>query len=299
MRLVLAVLVVLALLCPGAGSAQQPVVQATALRGVVVDMSGAVVQGATIEVLGASSSPVTVQSDGAGRFTIDALPPSVAPTPLVARVSADGFAVAEVTLGNAEQGDLRIVLAPAALDEAVTVTASRGADRLAGAPTTAVMTGAELVAAGAGAIDDALRQTPGFSLFRRSTSRVANPTTQGVTLRGVSGSGASRSSVLADGLGLNDPFGSWVYWNRVPLASIDRIEVMRGAGGDLYGAEALGGVVQVVTLDAANGSGARLVAEYGGQETSRLSAFLAARTGALERVGDGRTVRHRRDLRGT
>ena len=54
----------------------------------------------------------------------------------------------------------------------------------------------------AGALDDALRSTPGFTLFRRSSSRVANPTTQGVTLRGVSGSGASRTLVLADGVPL-------------------------------------------------------------------------------------------------
>jgi len=45
--------------------------------------------------------------------------------------------------------------------------------------------------------------------------------------------------VLADGVPLNDAFGSWVYWNRVPLAAIDRVEVVRGATGDLYGADAL------------------------------------------------------------
>ena len=47
-------------------------------------------------------------------------------------------------------------------------------------------------------LDDQLRSVPGFSLFRRTSSRVANPTTQGVTLRGLSASGASRTLVLAD-----------------------------------------------------------------------------------------------------
>ena len=277
MRLALGAVVAAVLLCPSAGSAQEPVVPGPGIRGLVVDMSGGIVQGATIELIGAPAM-LAVESDAAGRFVIEAVLPTHGTRGMSLRVSAAGFAVADVTLADATPGELlRIVLAPAALDESVTVTASRGADPLAGAPTTAVVTGAELVASGAGAIDDALRQTPGFSLFRRSTSRVANPTTQGVTLRGVSGSGASRSSVLADGLGLNDPFGSWVYWNRVPLVSIDRIEVMRGAGGDLYGAEALGGVVQIVTLDASGGARARLLAEYGGQATSRLSGFAAAR----------------------
>ena len=67
-------------------------------------------------------------------------------------------------------------------------------------------------------LDDQLRSVPGFSLFRRTSSRVANPTTQGVTLRGMSASGASRTLVLADGVPLNDPFGAWVYWDRVPVA---------------------------------------------------------------------------------
>src|SRR3970040_676668 len=94
---------------------------------------------------------------------------------------------------------------------------------------------AELANSAAGSLDDALRNSPGFSLFRRSSSRVSNPTTQGVTLRGVSGSGASRTLVLADGLPLNDPFGSWVYSNRVPQAAVDRGGVVRRAVGDLDG----------------------------------------------------------------
>jgi outer membrane receptor for ferrienterochelin and colicin len=45
-------------------------------------------------------------------------------------------------------------------------------------------------------LDDRLRQVPGFSLFRRTSSVVANPTTQGVSLRGIGSSGASRTLVL-------------------------------------------------------------------------------------------------------
>src|SRR5687768_17877064 len=81
----------------------------------------------------------------------------------------------------------------------------------------------------AATLDDALRAVPGFSLFRRSSSRVANPTTQGVTLRGLAASGASRALVLADDVPLNDPFGGWVYWNRVPSAALSEVSVARGA----------------------------------------------------------------------
>lgn len=96
-------------------------------------------------------------------------------------------------------------------------------------------------------VDDLLRQIPGFSLFRRSSSLVANPTTQGVSLRGIGPSGVSRSLVLLDGVPLNDPFGGWVYWSKVPLESIERIEVVRGGGSALYGNYALGGVINIVT----------------------------------------------------
>ena len=96
----------------------------------------------------------------------------------------------------------------------------RGADSPAA---TTVVTSAELLSSAATTVDDALRFTPGFTLFRRSSSRAANPTTQGVTLRGLSASGASRTLVLADGVPLNDPFGGWVYWSRVPQAAIERI----------------------------------------------------------------------------
>src|SRR6185503_2624673 len=77
-------------------------------------------------------------------------------------------------------------------------------------------------------------------------SRVANPTAQGVTLRGLGGSGASRALVLDDGVPINDPFGGWVYWGRVPSGEVDRVEGLRGGGSHRYGSGALAGVVQLV-----------------------------------------------------
>src|SRR5260370_18656107 len=88
-------------------------------------------------------------------------------------------------------------------------------------------------------LDDLLRQVPGFSLFRRSTSRVANPTTQGVSLRGLGASGPSRALVLEDGIPVVDPFGGWVYWDRIPRAELSSDEVFRGGSSSLYGSNAL------------------------------------------------------------
>src|ERR1043165_9192142 len=129
--------------------------------------------------------------------------------------------------------------------DSITVTATRTETRLADTPSSVVVLNREAInASPATTIDDALREVPGFTLFRRSGSRSANPTSQGVSLRGIGASGASRAIVLDDGVPLNDPFGGWVYWGRLPRASLDRVEVLRGGASDLYGSAAMGGVVQ-------------------------------------------------------
>jgi outer membrane receptor protein involved in Fe transport len=250
-------------------SAQGPDAPVSAISGTVVDASGAPVPNVLVRAETDSGRVAETRTAEDGRFTLADLGAGDA----TVRAAADGFSASTATLAAGERGrSLRLVLHPSPLSDSVTVTGSRGTVRLDSPAGTTVLNSAALFNSGAGALDDALRNTPGFSLFRRSSSRVANPTTQGVTLRGVSGSGASRTLVLADGVALNDPFGSWVYWNRIPQAAIDRVEVVRGATGDLYGADALGGVVQVLTF----GPGRprlRAVADGGSHDTARGSLF--------------------------
>jgi outer membrane receptor protein involved in Fe transport len=96
-------------------------------------------------------------------------------------------------------------------------------------------------------LDGALRSVPGFTLFRRSDSFTANPTAQGVSLRGLGPSGASRSLIVLDGVPLNDPFGGWVAWTKVPRDGLARAELVPGGGATAWGNAALGGVVQLIT----------------------------------------------------
>src|SRR5262249_56562425 len=100
---------------------------------------------------------------------------------------------------------------------------------------------AQAVSSGAVGRDEPFKAGEGLTLLVRRSWRVSNPTSQGVALRGLGGTGASRSLVLADGVPLNDAFGGWVYWDKVPQVAIDRVEVERGSGSDLYGADAIGG----------------------------------------------------------
>ncbi|MFN9430793.1 MAG: TonB-dependent receptor plug domain-containing protein [Acidobacteriota bacterium] len=99
-------------------------------------------------------------------------------------------------------------------------------------------------------LDDRLRLVPGFSLFRRNSSLAANPTTQGVSLRGLGSSGASRTLVIWDGIPLNDPFGGWIYWTRVPAEEVDRAEITRGATTSLFGDRTMSGSVALFTRPA-------------------------------------------------
>ncbi len=207
------------------------------MTGVVRDASGAPVAGATVRTTGADCRAET-GVDGA--FSLDCAKPGDRLT-----VEAAGLRAA---LFVASEGPNRVTLDTAPFADTVVVTATRGDGRTtsAAAPVS-ILTSTDLALAPPIPLDDALKVVPGFSLFRRTTSRSANPTTQGAGLRGLSASGASRALVLADGEVLNDPFGGWVYWNRVPATAVDRVEVVRGGASDLYGADALVGVVQVVT----------------------------------------------------
>jgi outer membrane receptor protein involved in Fe transport len=127
-------------------------------------------------------------------------------------------------------------------------------------------------------VDDVLRLVPGFSLFRRSSSLASHPTTQGVSLRGIGPSGTSRALVLQDGVPVNDPFGGWVYWSRIPMQAVEQIEVVRGGGSSVWGNYALGGVIHVLTRrPVARGAWAEV--SYGTQNTLNLDALLTEAQG--------------------
>ena len=102
-------------------------------------------------------------------------------------------------------------------------------------------------------IDEALRRVPAVSLFRRTTSLSANPTTQGLSLRAIAPSGAGRALVTLDGVPINDPFGGWVIWAQAAPESVSGIDVIRGSGAGPYGAGALTGVVALQERDADGG----------------------------------------------
>jgi outer membrane receptor protein involved in Fe transport len=135
------------------------------------------------------------------------------------------------------------VEAESSLDEVI-VTATRSARPLNDLPASAsLVTSTEVQDTPAQSLDDILRHVPGVNLPIQ-TGIQAHPTADNVSMRGL---GGIHALVLVDGVPLNDPFFGYIQWGRLPLESIDHVEVVRGGGSPLWGNFAMGGVINVIT----------------------------------------------------
>ncbi len=114
-----------------------------------------------------------------------------------------------------------------------------------------------------------------MQLFRRSDSRTANPTAQGITLRGLGGNASSRTRLLLDGVPLVDPFFGSVPFSAIDPAALSRIRIVRGGGRVSAGAGSVAGTIDLFSAgprelgrgaasafgnDRGDGSGSALVA---------------------------------------
>ena len=214
------------------------------VEGIVRDSSGAAVPGAEVTISSGSFNASQV-TDWQGRFQFSHLPiPSGTLT-----VSSRGFTTVQQAWDARIQGakPLEITLTPKGQTAVINVTATRTEQRVSDTAASVTVFNQQVLATSGGiALDDKLSEVPGFTLFRRNGSLFANPSSMGVSLRGVGSSGASRALVISDGIPLNDPYGGWVYWNRVPPTAVDSVEVVQGGVSDLYGSNALGGVINIV-----------------------------------------------------
>jgi outer membrane receptor protein involved in Fe transport len=230
----------------GVGAAQGQV--AVQLQGHAVDLTGGVLSGVTVEVRQTPGGPVVGQAvtDASGSFSVvlhDGVPGNFV---VEGRTSAMDSGV--VTVAVAQGGSqVDLVMNPTAVQQSMTVTATRSEVSVGALSNTiAVLSAEQLENYPALTLDEQLRQHAGFELFRRSSGWVQNPTSQGISLRGLGSTAASRTLVLADGAPLNDPFGGWVHWNEIPSGALDAVTIATGGGSDLYGSSALGGVINVL-----------------------------------------------------
>ena len=233
----------------------------------VEDPSGAAIAGATLT--DAAGKPLG-KTDQSGELSI----PCAAPCRI--HISVPGFQEQEVMLTGAEA----IRLQPSKQSEQITqVTAYRAPlGELESPATTRQLSGQSLQQSPGVTLDGKLRVLPGVETFRRSSSLVANPSSQGISLRGLGSTSASRTLVTEDDVPLNDPLGSWIHWQEQPELAIQSIQLVRGGASDLYGSSAIGGVINVIPARP-TGDDVQISNSYGGEQTFDESLLVQAKRG--------------------
>ena len=101
---------------------------------------------------------------------------------------------------------------------------------------------------GSNRLESVLADIAGQQQFRRSDSRSANATSQGITLRGLGGNASSRALLVLDGVPQADPFGGWVAFPAYATGRLDRIRVTRGGGSGYWGPGALAGTIELESV---------------------------------------------------
>ncbi len=165
--------------------------------------------------------------------------------PCTVRVSAPGFAPQSISL----TASATVRLQPSSAAQEITVTAYRAPlGELQSPITTRLLTQQALHTTAAITLDGKLAQIPGVQLYRRSSSLVANPTSQGISMHGLGSTSASRTLVVEDDMPLNDPVGGWIHWQEIPELAIRNVQLVREGASDLYGSSAIGGVINIVPV---------------------------------------------------
>jgi len=174
-------------------------------------------------------------------------------------------AVAALCLGKGAQA-----AAPLAVQEldSVVVAASRSETRVEDMPLhTTVITQEEIRKSPAQSLDQLLRNVPGFN-FSGIPAAQSDPTGQSTKMRGL---GNAKVLMLLDGVPIHDPFYLTTQWFKVPMSTIERVEIVRGGNSSLWGNMAVGGVVNIVTRRVTDNSG-EVSLSVGNQGTSNVSA---------------------------
>ena len=268
-------LVALAAMAASAAGAQ------TQAAGTIADSQGAPIANARLRSL---TGTLLATADSAGHIAYAC--PAAAQVQAVSCtvvVEADGFAARQI----AWQPGAIITLQPASVAQQVSVTAFRTPiGDLESPANTRTLSNADLRESASITLDGQLREAAGVETFRRSSSLVANPSSQGISLRGLGSTSASRTLVTEDDIPLNDAFAGWIHWEELPELSIRSVELVRGGASDLYGSSAIGGVINVMPF-APTKDEFELKSSYGSENTYQNDLLFSARKGHLGALATG------------
>ena len=163
----------------------------------------------------------------------------------------------------------------------VVVSATRSEQRVESLPSPVYVVGAAAIrSTPSGSVPDLLRSVPGFTLRDYQAGVISGPSQSMMTVRGLGGSSAGRVLVLLDGLPIGDPFSGWIDWGRIPLPMLASAEMIRGGGSIIWGSRALGGVVNLRTLEPLRNE-VTLIAEGGSFGTSHGAGAATFKSGKL------------------
>jgi iron complex outermembrane recepter protein len=149
------------------------------------------------------------------------------------------------------------------LANVVVTSVSRRPERLSDAATSAfVITSEDIRRSGATSLPEALRLAPNLQVARADTNQYA------ITARGFNATSANKLLVMIDGRTVYSPLFSGVFWEaqHVMLEDVERIEVISGPGATQWGANAVNGVINVITKGARHTQGTLLTAGGGNRE---------------------------------
>lgn len=131
-----------------------------------------------------------------------------------------------------------------------------------------------LMDSASGRIETVLGDVAGFQQFRRSDSRSANPSAQGVTLRALGGNASSRTLMLLDGVPLADPFFGYIPFGALAPERLSVVRVTRGGGSGAFGSGAVAGTIELASATRDELPDMALSALYGSRDASELSATI-------------------------
>jgi iron complex outermembrane receptor protein len=161
------------------------------------------------------------------------------------------------------------LLSPEQLFDATIVSASRMPERFGDTPAAAyIITQEDIIRSGVTNIPDALRIVPGVNVAQLASHIWA------ISIRGFNSFFANKLLVMIDGRTIYNPVFGGVFWEAhdLVLEDIERIEVIRGPGGTLWGANAVNGVINIITKHSADTQGTLVSGIYGNEERGALSA---------------------------
>jgi outer membrane receptor protein involved in Fe transport len=177
-------------------------------------------------------------SDSRGRYRIRGISAGRRVVTITAIGSAPAVDTVEIASGATSTLDVALEPGPLLLS-GIVVTATRAPTEAEKVATTVDVLSPEHIATNpARESQDLLREIPGVELAR--TSSLVGGSAQIVSIRGVD---EGRTAVLMDGFPVNDAWGEWIDWGRVPKAMLDHVEVVEGGTSNLYGNGAIGGVI--------------------------------------------------------